>query len=72
MHYFRLLLSKPEGQKRVNLIRGGHCLAQFVLARKIVGVVGGVGGLQMLWYRRGLVAGGSGLEVHIYLSLDSK
>ncbi len=31
-----------------DLIQGGHCLAQLVLARKIVGVIGGVGGLQML------------------------
>ena len=33
-----------------------------MLTRKTVGVVGGVGGLQMLWCRRGQVAGGSGLR----------
>ena len=44
----------------MNLIQGGHYLAQLVVARKIVGVIGGVGGLQMLWCRRGPVAGGGG------------
>ena len=38
-------------------------MAPLVLARKTVGVIGGVGGLQMLWCRRGQVAGGSGLAV---------
>ena len=56
MRYFSYYyLSPSEGQKRVNLIQGGHCLAQLLLARRIVGVIGGVGGLQMLWCRRGLL-----------------
>ena len=39
----------------MNLVQGGHCLAQLELARKIVGVIVGVGGLQMLWCRRGFI-----------------
>ena len=56
-------LKAPVGSEKGELNPGEALFSPVCVGGEIVDVVGGVGGLQMLWYRRGQVSGGSGLAV---------
>ena len=64
MHYFSYYSLSPRVEKGELNPGGGALLGPACVGEEDCWRgVGGVGSLQMLWYRRGLVAGGSGLVV---------